>query len=195
MPEPAARLSPRKLAERLGVRLAAVQYAIRTGRLEGTFERDPRGRYHFDAEAALERWASTSKTGRGAGLGEDSGDDGEGADDSELDKLLEAAAVSGDPVDQLGRLLAPDNLGRLKMHDATRVEKILKALILRLEYQKAAGALVLKSAVEQAAYDEAKRVRQALSAIPSRMRSQGLDAAHAKALGLELERALEGLAK
>lgn len=186
------RISRRQLAALLGVRLNAVQYATNEGRLEGTYVKDERGTFRYDEAAAVQRWAETSKTGRG--VRRSSRAPPTEAQEAAADELSTAAA-DATTIDETERLLSAENLRHLDLMEATRIEKILKAKKLKLEYDQAAGVLVLKAQVTKEAFDEAKRVRQALSSLPSRLRSQGLDAAMARTLEKELDRALEGLAR
>jgi hypothetical protein len=188
-PAGVVRCSTKELLEALGVRDHALRYAIKRGRLDGTWTIAESGAYRWDKEAAVTRWETTSRTGRGVRQPPPTPAQLAAATD------ITNAAAAATSIDEIELLLSPERLQFLDLQGATRVQKILQAKLLKLEYDQAAGDLVLKAQVTKEAFEEAKRVRQALAAIPSRMRSHGLDASLARTLETELERATEGLAR
>lgn len=149
------KLSPRQLADELGVQHRAVQKAIESGRLDGAWERNARGHFRIDCEKASELWiANTARLTKPE------------LDGKDPRNQLAAAALSATS-QELRDLL--QLAAGLSLHEAKTLLEAYRAKNEKLKFDRESGKLLPKEQVDREVFEIGIVIREALFAIPGRI--------------------------
>jgi phage terminase Nu1 subunit (DNA packaging protein) len=169
-------LSPGKFAKLVDVNLQSVHYAIKKGKLP-TAVKNEDGRWQLDKEKCLEEWHK-NRDQKAVAKGNKRKVKAEKAEVLPSKKLV---------------------FNDLSYADTELREKYYKAQMAELKYQEQAGKLIPVAEVDSAAFEMARKVRDAILSIPARIAPEIAVETDPHSVEMYLNRelvsALEGLTK
>lgn len=147
----------REYARRRGCSPSSVSRAIAEHRLVESIRRDSKGHPRIDSELADFEWTQNTDPGKQRSC---SGDVREGG---VIEENRRQTSLRSRP-------LAPDESERLPSFEESRARReAYAAKLKKLEYEEAAGILLRKDEVREAAFDVSRTIRDQLQVLPYRL--------------------------